>query len=107
MDRQSSRNADVPLPEIAGYRLLREIAGSAHAEALVAKTLATTGRVTPEAQTTLAAAARRDATGAYAAALVKALAAAPDAQKPALAHSLRKRGVEVAGVKDVRLVPKK
>ncbi len=40
-------------------------------------------------------------------ALQAALATAPDAQKPALAHSLRKRGVEVTGVKDVRLVPKK
>jgi hypothetical protein len=67
---------------IAGYRLLREVAGKEHADALVAKTLASTGRVTPEAQTTLAAAARRDPSGAYAAALAKALAAAPDAQKP-------------------------
>ncbi|MEI7900561.1 MAG: hypothetical protein WCK89_09915 [bacterium] len=67
---------------IAGYRLLREIADKEQAGMLVAKTLATTGRVTPEAQTTLAAAARRDTSGAYAAALAKALQAASDAQKP-------------------------
>ncbi len=67
---------------IAGYRLLREIATREHAEILVAKTLATAGRVTPEAQTTLAAAARRDATGTYAAVLTKTLASLPDAQKP-------------------------
>jgi HEAT repeat protein len=41
------------------------------------------------------------------AALKSALAAAPEAQKPALAHSLRKRGVDVPGVPDLRLVPTK
>jgi hypothetical protein len=41
------------------------------------------------------------------AALKAALATASDAQKPALAHSLRKRGIEVPGVKDLRLVPTK
>jgi hypothetical protein len=40
-------------------------------------------------------------------ALKAAIAAAPDAQKPALAHSLHKRGVEVPGVPDLRLVPTK
>jgi len=67
---------------IAGYRLLREIAGRDQASALVAKLLTTAGRVTPEAQTTVAAAARRDASGVYAAALLHALETAPDAQKP-------------------------
>jgi hypothetical protein len=41
------------------------------------------------------------------AALQAALAAAPDARKPALAHALRKRGVAVPGVADLRLVPAK
>ena len=41
------------------------------------------------------------------AALKAALATASDAQKPALAHSLRKRGIEVPGVKDLKLVPTK
>ena len=35
------------------------------------------------------------------------LSAAPDDFKPAMAHSLRKRGVEVPGVPDLRLVPTK
>ena len=39
--------------------------------------------------------------------LKAALAAATDAQKPALAHSLRVRGVETPGVPDMRLVPTK
>ena len=77
---------------IAGYRLLREIADKEHAEILVAKTLATTGRVTPEAQTTLAAAARRDTTGAYATALSKALVSAPDAQKPVALETAARLG---------------
>jgi hypothetical protein len=67
---------------IAGYRLLREIADKSQADILVAKLFSTSGRVTPEAQTALAAAARRDKTGAYAAALLKALERASDAQKP-------------------------
>lgn len=41
------------------------------------------------------------------AALQKALAAAPAAEKPAFAHSLGNRGVEVAGLPDLRLVPTK
>jgi len=41
------------------------------------------------------------------AALKVALAKATDAQKPALAHSLRVRGVETPGVPDLRLVPTK
>ncbi len=41
------------------------------------------------------------------AALRAALAAAPEARKPALAHSLRKRGVAVPDVPDLRLVPVK
>ena len=41
------------------------------------------------------------------AALKAALATATDAQKPALAHSLRVRGVETPGVPDMRLVPTK
>jgi hypothetical protein len=41
------------------------------------------------------------------AALKGALAKATDAQKPALAHSLRVRGVETPGVPDMRLVPTK
>jgi hypothetical protein len=77
---------------IAGYRLLREIADKRHADVLVAKTLATAGRVTPEAQTTLAAAARRDASGAYAAALAKALQSASDAQKPAALEAAARLG---------------
>ena len=81
---------------IAGFRLLREIAGSDMAGVLVAKTLASRGRVTPEAQNALAAAARRDTSGAYAAALAKALAAAPDAQKPvALESAARVGGAEL------------
>ncbi len=39
--------------------------------------------------------------------LKEALAKAADAQKPALAHSLRVRGVETPGVPDMRLVPTK
>ncbi|MFA7054039.1 MAG: hypothetical protein WC328_13580, partial [Kiritimatiellia bacterium] len=81
---------------IAGFRLLREIAGRDMAGVLVAKTLASRGRVTPEAQNALAAAARRDTSGAYAAALAKALAAAPDAQKPvALESAARVGGAEL------------
>ncbi|HRR33906.1 MAG TPA: discoidin domain-containing protein [Kiritimatiellia bacterium] len=81
---------------IAGFRLLREIAGNDVADVLVAKTLASSGRVTPEAQNALAAAARRDKSGAYAAALAKALAAAPDAQKPvALESAARIGGTEL------------
>lgn len=41
------------------------------------------------------------------AALRAGLNAAPDDFKPAMAHSLRKRGVEVSGVPDLRLVPTK
>lgn len=67
---------------IAGYRLLREIADGKQAELLVTRLLATTGRLTPEAQNAVAAAARRDTTGAYAAALLQALQTATDAQKP-------------------------
>lgn len=40
------------------------------------------------------------------AALQAALAAAPEVRKPALAHSLRRRGVPVPGVPDLRLVPR-
>lgn len=40
-------------------------------------------------------------------ALRAGLSAAPDDFKPAVAHSLRKRGVEVPGVPDLRLVPTK
>ena len=79
---------------IAGYRLLREIADTGQAEVLVAKTLATTGRVTPEAQTTLAAAARRDPSGAYAAALGKALSTATEAQKPVALETAARVGGE-------------
>lgn len=39
--------------------------------------------------------------------LKKALATATDAQKPALAHSLRVRGVETPGVPDLKLKPTK
>lgn len=77
---------------IAGYRLLREIADKSQADLLVAKTLASTGRVTPEAQATLAAAARRDASGAYAAALAKALKAAPEEQKPVALETAARLG---------------
>ena len=41
------------------------------------------------------------------AALQTALAAADDAEKPAFAHSLGVRGVEISGVPDLRLVPTK
>ena len=41
------------------------------------------------------------------AALKAALASAAETQKPALAHALRKRGVDVPGVPDMRLVPTK
>jgi hypothetical protein len=77
---------------IAGYRLLREIADKGQADILVAKLLATTGRVTPEAQTTLAAAARRDASGAYAAALLKSLQSATDTQKPVALETAARLG---------------
>ncbi len=77
---------------IAGYRLLRETADKGQADLLVAKTLATAGRVTPEAQTTLAAAARRDASGAYAAALAKALQGASEAQKPVALETAARLG---------------
>lgn len=81
---------------IAGFRLLREIADRDMADVLVAKTLASRGRVTPEAQNALASAARRDSSGAYAAALVKALGTAPDAQKPiALESAARIGGAEL------------
>lgn len=40
-------------------------------------------------------------------ALQTALGTAPDDFKPAVAHSLRKRGVEVPGVSELRLVPTK
>ncbi len=40
-------------------------------------------------------------------ALKAALKSADEAHKPGLAHSLRKRGVEVPGVPDLRLVPAK
>ena len=77
---------------IAGYRLLREIAGSGQADTLIAKTLASTGRVTPEAQTTLAAAARRDTSGTYAAALAKVLQTATDTQKPVALETAARMG---------------
>lgn len=79
---------------IAGYRLLREIAGGDLAETLVVKALATTGRVTPEAQSTLAAAARRDTSDAYKKALSQALAAAPDTQKPIALDTASRLGGE-------------
>jgi len=79
---------------IAGYRLLREIADENQADMLVSKTLATAGRVTPEAQTTLAAAARRDPSGTYAAALSKALLSATDAQKPVALETAARLGGE-------------
>ncbi len=41
------------------------------------------------------------------AALRAGMQAAPDDFKPAMAHSLRKRGVDVPGVPDLRLVPTK
>jgi hypothetical protein len=77
---------------IAGYRLLREIADKEQAGILVAKMLATTGRVTPEAQTAVAAAARRDTSGAYAAALTKALASSSDAQMPVALETAARLG---------------
>jgi len=40
-------------------------------------------------------------------ALRRAIQAAPDDFKPAVAHSLRKRGVDVSNVPDLRLVPTK
>ncbi len=67
---------------IAGYRLLRETADKGQADLLVTKLLTTAGRVTPEAQTTIAAAARRDTNGAYTAALDKVLKSSTDAQLP-------------------------
>jgi len=79
---------------IAGFRLLREIAGKEQADALLAKTLASSGRVTPEGQNAFAAAARRDASGAYAAVLAKALATAPDAQKPVALETAARLGGE-------------
>ena len=79
---------------IAGYRLLRETADKGQADLLVAKLLTTAGRVTPEAQTTIAAAARRDTTGAYAAALSKALKGATDAQLPVALETAARIGGE-------------
>jgi hypothetical protein len=77
---------------IAGYRLLREIADGKQAELLVTRLLATTGRLTPEAQNAVAAAARRDPTGAYAAALLKALQTATDAQRPVALETAARLG---------------
>lgn len=76
---------------IAGYRLLREIAGKDQADVLVTRLLATSGRVTPEAQTTLSAAARRNA-ATYTAALAKALQTVPDTQQPIVLETAARLG---------------
>lgn len=80
---------------IAGYRLLREVATSDQAERLVAQALTTSGRVAPEAQSALAAAARRDASGAYVKALAQALASAPAAQQPLALETAARVGGDV------------
>ena len=76
---------------IAGFRLLREIAGPEQAATLVGKLAATAGRVTPEAQSALSAAARRTP-APYEAALVRALATAPAASRPVLLETAARLG---------------
>ncbi len=67
---------------IASYRFLRETAGPDAADTLLQRMLAATGRVTPEAQSAFAAAARRDTTGRYLEALTRILKTGTEAQKP-------------------------
>lgn len=64
---------------VAGYRLLREIAGKDQAARLVEKALLTKGWGTLEAENAIASAASRDASGSYPAVL---LAAVQRAKKP-------------------------
>ena len=80
---------------VAGYRLLREIAGPEQAPLLVARLQAADGRVLSEAENAVAAAARRDAGGAYARALNDALASAADARKPPLLETAARVGGDV------------
>ena len=84
-----SDNTDVV---IGGYRLLREIAGPEQAETLVKKLVTTTGRITPEAQTAVVMAARRDGGDAYRTVLQKAIAETADAQKPLLLETAGRIG---------------
>jgi hypothetical protein len=67
---------------IASYRFLRETAGPDAADTLLQHLLASTGRITPEAQSAYAAAARRDTTGRYLEALTQILKSGTEAQTP-------------------------
>lgn len=77
---------------IGAYRLLREIAGKEQAENLLAKLPSASGRVLPEAQTTFAAAARRDATGTYLHVLTRAIENAEAKQKTVLLETAGRVG---------------
>lgn len=77
---------------ISGYRLLRETAGAEHADTLIAKLLSSAGRVTPEVQSAVAAAARRDASGTYVKALIRALQTAPATARPAALETASRIG---------------
>lgn len=76
-----NKNPDVV---IAGYRMLRETAGPGQAETLVKKMITTEGRITPEAQNAVAAAARRDQDGTYRKVVLGLLNSVPDAQRQTL-----------------------
>lgn len=78
LDALGSDDADAV---IAGWRLLREIAGKEQATILAEKMIATKGRITPEAQRTFADAGRRDTSGTYAAALLKVINSTSGEQK--------------------------
>ncbi len=77
---------------ISGYRLLRETAGAEHADTLLAKLLSSAGRVTPEVQAAFAAAARRDDSGTYVKALIRALQTAPATARPAALETASRIG---------------
>lgn len=75
---------------INGWRLLRETATPSEAVVLTDKALSAKGRAASEAQQALAAAARRDGTGAYARELLKVVRSG-DAARKALALELSPR----------------
>ncbi len=77
---------------ILGFRLLREIATPAETATLAKHLLSTAGKRRLEAQTAFAVAARRDTSRVYTAALLSALAAASDAQKPVLLETAARIG---------------
>lgn len=89
---------------IAGWRLLREIAGKDQANLLIQKAFLAKGRVAPEAHTAIAVASRRG-DGAYQAALMKVIATGSEDRKvQALELSPRLGGTELLKQVEVGLI---